>query len=214
MGRYICWLHRNGQIEVNYLAISDYLQWVSSGGPRSPSTLIRCHRRALFFGLVVGDIPLGSAPRGPFSFGQSGQIVFGHIVLLAIPSGGVLFATTGNLAYLAAIDPLSLWSEPAISPHLLVVPEAIPFGDLGFTASLYQAPSTPFLVFALGRKPAMPADLLIVTGTVPGRASFPPTPLCFANRPPLGLDNFCFHFASFLGISSFCLKISKYNATF
>jgi hypothetical protein len=135
-------------------------------------------------------------------------------VLLAIPSGGVLFATTGNLAYLAAIDPLSLWSEPAISPHLLVVPEAIPFGDLGFTASLYQAPSTPFLVFALGRKPAMPADLLIVTGTVPGRASFPPTPLCFANRPPLGLDNFCFHFASFLGISSFCLKISKYNATF
>jgi len=114
-------------------------------------------------------------------------------VLLAKPSGGVLVAAAGNLTYLAAIDPLSLWSESAIPPHLLVVPEAIPFGDLSFTAPLDQTAPSPFLVFAFGSEPAMTADLLIVAGTVPGRARFPVALLCFTNRPPLGLDNFCFH---------------------
>ena len=133
--------------------------------------------------------PLGGAPGCPFPFGQSRQVIFGHIVLLAKSSGGVLFATTGNLAYLATIDPLTFRGEPTIAPHLLVVPEAISFGNLGFTAPLYQTSPAPFLVFALGCQPAMTADLLIVTGTVPGRARFPAAALCFAYRPPLGLDN-------------------------
>ena len=102
------------------------------------------------------------------------KIVLRHVVALAISPRGVLFLATGDLAPPAAVNALPLRSQATVPPHLLVVPKAEPLGDLWFLAAVDTAVLSPLLVLSLGRQPAMPANLLIMLGTVATSARIVP----------------------------------------
>ena len=98
----------------------------------------------------------------------------------AVASGRVFRLAIGHFADLAAINPLAFRGKPPIAPHLLVVAEAEPPGNLDLSAALNLAPGAAFLVFPLRSQATMAANLLVVARAISSSSRLLSTPFCLA----------------------------------
>jgi hypothetical protein len=74
--------------------------------------------------------------------------------------------TPSNSTLSSAIIALALRGQPAIAANLLIVPEAEAFSDLLLLAIINTAGTSPTPILSLRRQASVPADLLIMLGTI------------------------------------------------